>query len=167
MALRAVQMGPEEGAEADAEPTVLPTDAEIAAEPGGLPVATLALIEAAAKAQESAPTTDTYEDKTIGASFTFRAITGDELAACRKLATVTRMVGKPAMAHREVDNDRLNFLLVNRASVTPKVTDAMWAALGRCGAMVQSNLSAFVLQVNGIGQEGVEDAGKDSTANPS
>jgi hypothetical protein len=158
-------MGPDEATEA--EPTVLPTDAEIAAEPGGLPVATLALIEAAAKAQESAPPTDTYEDKTIGASFTFQAITGDELAICRKLATVTRMVGKPAMAHREVDNDRLNFLLVNKASVTPKVTTAMWAALGRCGAMVQSNLSAFVLQVNGIGQEGVEDAGKDLTANPS
>lgn len=103
-----------------------------------------------------------HYDEEIGGAFTYRKLTGAEVREARKLATVD--LGK---ANQRVDQDKLEFYIVNKATVEPKVTQALWTQLGQLGPLVQAGLSAAVFTACGLIGDPVAEAGKDSTESPS
>lgn len=94
-------------------------------------------------------------DPELGGVFSFRKLTAAEVRDCGKLATVD--VGKPT---QRVDQGKLEMLVVNKASVEPKVTPALWGQLLQLGPMVTGRLSKAVFDANGMGDDPVADAGK-------
>lgn len=103
-----------------------------------------------------------HYDPEVGGIFRFRKLTGAEVRECGKLATVD--TGKPT---QRVDQQKLEFLLVNKATIEPKVTTALWHQLLQLGPMVAGGLGAAVLNSNGLGNDDpVEAASKPSTESP-
>jgi hypothetical protein len=111
------------------------------------------------KAESAAPLE--HYDPEIGGVFTYRRLTGAEVRDCRRLATVD--LGKTT---QRVDQDKLEFYIVNKATVEPKVTAALWSQLGQLGPIVQAGLSAAVFEACGLIGDPVADAGKDSSESP-
>jgi hypothetical protein len=98
-----------------------------------------------------------HYDRHLGGVFRFKKLTGAEVRECGKLAIVD--AGKPT---QHLDQQQLEFLIVNRASTEPRVTTVLWAQLLQIDPMVTAALGAAVLRANGLGADDpVEEAGKD------
>lgn len=93
-----------------------------------------------------------YHDPVIGGVFRYRKVTGAEMQDILRLAT---------KADGTQDQQRLIFLLVNRASVEPKVTSALWGQLLQLPPQVAGGLSEAIQVANGRTADPVADAGKD------
>jgi hypothetical protein len=91
----------------------------------------------------------------LGGVFRFRRLTAQEVRDLGKLAMVD--LGKPT---QRVDQGKLEMLVVNKASVEPKVTTALWQQLLQLGPMVTGRLSKAVFDANGMGDDPEADAGK-------
>jgi hypothetical protein len=130
-------------------------------QPGAITADLIAAALERRKAENATPLE--HFDNEIGGVFRFRKLSGAEVRECGKLATID--VGKPT---QRVDRQELEFLIVNKASVEPKVTKALWNQLLQLGPMVTGQLGAAVLNANGMGDEDpVEAAAKSSTPIPS
>jgi hypothetical protein len=103
------------------------------------------------KQQDATPLV--HEDAEIGGAFIYRRLTGAEVREARSFATVPDGKGG-----EKIDRNKFEFALVNRASVEPKITSALWLQLGQLGPLVQAGLSAAVLKSNGLVGEPVEEA---------
>jgi hypothetical protein len=97
----------------------------------------------------------------LGGAVSLRKLTALEVRECGKLAMLD--AGKPT---QRVDQQKFTFLLVNRASVEPKITAAFWAELLQFGPMVTGRLEKAVMDANGMGDDAIEAAGKNSTESP-
>lgn len=129
-------------------------------QPGAITADMIAAAVARRK-EASAALLDHYDDE-LGGVIRFRRLTGAEVRECRKFATVGA-----GTAQQRIDQDKLEFAIVNRATVEPKVTQALWAQLGELGALVQAGLSAAIFQACGLIADPVADAGKDSSESQS
>lgn len=89
----------------------------------------------------------------LGGVFRYRRLTAAEVRECGKLATVD--VGKPT---QRVDQAKMEQLIVNRASVEPKITTALWQQLLQLEPLITGRLSSAVAAANGLGDDPVGDA---------
>lgn len=129
-----------------------------AVEGDGPPVLTAEMIAAALerfKADNETPLE--YHDPLLGGVYRYRKLTGGEVQTIIRLAT---------KADGAVDQQKLIYLAVNRATVEPKVDGALWAQLLQFPAPVAAGLSAAVQRAAGMTDDPVADAGKDWTASP-
>lgn len=123
-------------------------------QPGAITAEMIAAALERRKAEGATPLE--HYDPEIGGVFRFRKLSGAEVRACGKLATVDH--GKPT---QHVDQQQLEFFVVNKASVEPKVTKTLWSQLLDLGPMVTGRLGEAVLKSNGMGADDpTEEAGK-------
>lgn len=111
--------------------------------------------------KEGQSTPLTHYDEEIGGVFTFRKITGDEVRQCRQKSTVGE--GTP---QARVDQDKMEFHIVNTATIAPKVNTLLWAQLGQLSALVQPGLVEAVYRANGLMPNPVETAKNSSSETP-
>lgn len=99
-----------------------------------------------------------HHDEETGGTFFYRKLTGAEVRACRAKATKGR-----GTAQQRVEQDDMEFFLVNMASVTPKITQALWGQLGQLGPLVQSGIIVAIMESNGLAGDPEQDAKNDSS----
>lgn len=112
-------------------------------EPSVPQVATLQKIRELA-AQRKAKPPSQYTSVENGLVYTFRAINGAELEKVQSWAAG--------------DEGKFQQLLVNEASIDPKVDLAFWAELNQLGPLATTELVLFVNEISGMGEEAVKKA---------
>jgi hypothetical protein len=119
---------------------------------------------ALARFKEAQAAPHEHYDPDLDGVFRFRLLTGQEVRNIGKLATV-----RPNTPQARLDPEKMEFLVVNWASVEPKVDAALWAQLLELWPMVAGRLSQAIRLANGLEEEdaAIEEAGKPSTASPS
>jgi hypothetical protein len=123
-------------------------------QPGAI---TADLIAQALERRKAASATPlSHYDEEIGGVFTFRTLTGAEVRQCRA----------KALRGQRVDQDALEFAVVNLASLEPKITTALWAQLGQLGVMVQAGLTGAIFAACGLIEEPVVAAKNASSESP-
>lgn len=134
------------------------TGLKVVEEGGSVLVITAEMIGAAVESFKATnETPHEYYDATLGGVFRYRLLTGGEVQG------VIRMATSPAGV---LDREKFIYLMVNKATVEPKVTSVLWGQLLRLRPTVAAGLSAAIQIANGMGDDPVGDAGKSSTATP-
>lgn len=94
----------------------------------------------------------------IGGVVRYRKLTGGEVQ------DILRMATRP---EGTVDQQKMIFLAVNRATVEPKINTVLWRQLLQFPASVASGLSQAIQRASGMSEDPVADAGKDWSESPS